>query len=174
LSKDNFKEVCKRSIRNHAEFLWRRRVSIQPRLSYAFLPTSKLSMQPYLSFDVFRGRQLLTRLRLDDLDLGAAGINQYGSTQICPSCGNPEETRVHFLLECPSYQDLRASYSNRLPSLQSPLPTADRLRHLLLCGWSYTEDDARTIGNYVSDLWARRRVPGAFNPSAGSLHLPGV
>ena len=57
-----------------------------------------LGMKGYLR-RAFPGRAILTRLRIDDLDLGAAGYRgKSGIKELCSICGEDAETREHFVL----------------------------------------------------------------------------
>jgi hypothetical protein len=63
---------AKTQLHSKASDMWRARVTQLPHLLYAFPPQRRLSISPYLCIPVFPGRQLVTRIRLDDLPLNAA------------------------------------------------------------------------------------------------------
>ncbi len=70
------------------------------RLARTYRHSNSLKVGGYLK-GAYPGRQILTRLRLDDLALGAAGFRGLSDIRDkCVICGEDEETREHFVLRC--------------------------------------------------------------------------
>ena len=45
--------------------------------------------------------------------VGESNFNTY----LCPACNETDETKSHFLLECPVYEDLREKFLRNLPNV---------------------------------------------------------
>jgi hypothetical protein len=53
------------------------------------------------------------------LQANRAVFNQYEVDKTCPLCGMGPENRQHFMLECPSLQDVRNPYMDKIRHLLS-------------------------------------------------------
>ena len=100
-----------------AERQWQRRIAESKSHSEIYPPRSTLRAQPYLDLPTFRGRTLLTKIRVNDLALNAAGYNTQEPTN-CTLCGEGYETRLHFVVSCPALQHIRCNHMTALPSLR--------------------------------------------------------
>ena len=69
LADPSWKTQMKSRIRSVNQAEWRGRISDLPMLRHAFPQNAPLRLQPYLKIPVFTGRQLFTKLRLNDLPL---------------------------------------------------------------------------------------------------------
>ena len=106
-------------MRRFAEKEWQLRVSRSSRLSYAYPRNTPLRTRGYLKTN-FRGRRLLTLLRIDDLPLAAASWLTFTAGPKGCWCGEEDETREHFLLVCRPLKDIRALHSKHIPVLREP------------------------------------------------------
>ncbi len=69
--------------------------------SWYLLATFGQTWQSLSTTKSYPGRIILTRLRLDDLDLGAASYKGKSATlALCALCGEEAQTREHFVLRC--------------------------------------------------------------------------
>ena len=107
----------------------------------------------------FPGRCILTRLRLDDLDLGAASFRgKIKPWSMCAMCGEEAETREHFVLRCKSLSGAREANSQTLKlAPTSPLDSA--LDVLILATPRGADDDisrAIKVGKLFHNLWTLR------------------
>ena len=64
-----WKRLLKSRVKQSNQADWRERLSNVPELRHSFPRGSPLRLQPYLIIPVFAGRQLLTKMRLNDLPL---------------------------------------------------------------------------------------------------------
>jgi hypothetical protein len=144
-------------MKRFAEREWQRRVSVSSRLAYAYPHNAPLRTRGYLKSN-FRGRRLLTLLRIDDLPLAAASWLALTAGPKRCWCGEEDETREHFLLVCRSLADIRELHSKHIPVLREPRPS-HALAHLLLGSEPEAADNlerAKMVGAYVADLWLSR------------------
>ena len=128
------------------------------RLAFAYPINAPLKERGYMGAS-FRGRRLLTLLRIDDLPLRAASWLAFSAGPKTCWCGEHDETREHFLLSCPALRDIRESHMKYIRPLQGGvcLPTA--MTYLLLGSEPEAEDDiqrAEIVGAFVADLWLNR------------------
>ena len=115
-------------------------------------------MRGYLNED-FKGRQILTKIRADDLELGAASFRGLGHymADSCKTCNNIRliETREHFLLTCGALEGARERHPEVKRWIQDP--DAERAMALITLAFptKATEDmhRARMVGAYLHDLW---------------------
>ena len=137
---------------------WAMQVTESPRLRDTYLYTGDLKTRGYLNAD-FRGRQVLTKLRIDDLDLGAAGLmGQIGPTPECQLCGEEPETRAHFVLKCQALAMMRRRNIKAM-TLVRGLSDKDAFRTVILARPAGATEDierATIMGALVHDLWQAR------------------
>ena len=127
-------------------------------LSRTYQLSSELEIKGYLRGS-YPGRIILTRLRLDDLDLGAASYRGKSATlPPCTLCGEEAETREHFVLRCRSLDAARDG-NNQAMDLASGSPAA-RAFDLLTLGTPRGADGdiikATLVGKLFHDLWTLR------------------
>jgi hypothetical protein len=69
-----------------------------------------------------RKEQLIhCKLRLGMSDLNQDMVNRHISINSSCACGSPSETAIHFLLQCPLFQDIRSTTIYKLPNQQQRL-----------------------------------------------------
>ena len=145
-------------IMNAARAEWMRAVAVSERLRLTYPPSTSLRTRGYLNFD-FRGRQVLLRLRVDDLRLGAGGYKAKDSTQPrCPLCNGEPETRLHFMLICTSLEAIRQVHCETM-QLTRLLSKQDAYSTLILArpeGATENIDRAIAVGALLHDLWQMR------------------
>ena len=89
---------------------WWQEVQESKCLAATYARSRTLKFRGYLKED-FGDRQLLTKLRIDDLDLSAAGLNAKQSMhRNCSWCQREPETRGHFVLKCEALRHVRLSH----------------------------------------------------------------
>ena len=125
--------------------------------------TLKLEIGPekYLCSPNIKCRQALTRFRLcsHSLNVEKGRHRQIPrEDRICPLCKNGVEDETHFLITCPSYNDLRSKYIlfakvNKLFFLDD----SDKLLILL------NEDNQYTISKYIHEANSLRDVMMMYN-----------
>ena len=127
-------------------------------LARTYRHTTTLATRGYLR-RAFPGRTIFTRLRLDDLDLGAAGYRGRADTkEPCAMCDEEAETREHFALRCRSLAGARAANSQVLSWAQCPPQDSD-FDVLILTSPRGAEDDidkAILVCKFFHDLWTLR------------------
>ena len=152
------KRDIKAWIKKRATEEWLLKARACSRLASTYQDVGTLETRGYLSFD-FKGRQVLTKLRVDDLILGAASFNRkIDPLPMCQMCGVEPETREHFLLKCRSLVEVRATHAE-VVDLTRGLSKFDAWRTLILArprGATENLERAREVGAYVHDLWTRR------------------
>ena len=148
------KVSIKRSVLATVTTEWRLRIQQQHRLTLTYPPGTQSCLRGYLQHD-FKGRRVLSRLRMNDLALGAAGYNLFGPPTLCKLCGKEPETRVHFTLTCQSLNLARCRHP-----LPSPLLTLnEQFQHVILArpqGATESPTLATRMGALVFDLWRER------------------
>ena len=152
------KARVKIEMRKFAEESWRQRVASSSRLSYAYPHMLPLRIRGYLSTN-FRGRRLITLLRIDDLPLAAASWLAYATGLKECWCRGGNETREHFLLTCPALSDVREAHMHLIPALRPGVDQKIAMTYLLLGSDSLAAeniDRAKVIGAFVADLWQHR------------------
>ena len=165
---------AKRAVRRAASVSWTKRVAMQPRLSLAYPSSPSLVMRGYLKLPPFRGRQLLTKLRLDDLALSYVKHRSTRGAPVpnCSTCGLEPETRLHFTMVCPNLEYVRDQYRSSIPALSDETMSLEvRLRHIAQSAQGSLAP-AHVVGSMLADLWYARYAP--FSPLAigGPLYLP--
>ena len=106
-------------------------VRASSRLMCTYEDVAQLETRGYLKAD-FKGRQVLTKLRVDDLNLGAASYNaKLESPPSCLLCGEEPETREHFLLRCRKLEGVRDAHPDVYMLIQG-LSRRDAWRTLIL------------------------------------------
>ena len=101
------KKSIKSWVWRHASREWLTKAKASTRVGGTYHDSVALQTRGYLKFD-FKGRQILTKLRVDDLDLGAASFRGKSlPLPVCQLCGVEPETREHFVLRCRSLDDVR-------------------------------------------------------------------
>jgi hypothetical protein len=144
------KQRLKRHFTIYAHKRWRARAEQQPAM-LPYLSLKAWGMQPYLTIPPFRGRVLLTKVRINDLRLEETECHLCG-----PSVSLVKETRAHFLFACPlrEYDEIRMQYSPLLPCIMDT--AGDKLLRLV-----FPRDlskKAVTVGNFLTDMWNARCV----------------
>ena len=147
-----WKSLVKDKICQAASQEWSAAVANAPRLHMAYTPPYTLQQQHYLSLKPFKGRQILTKLRCDDLPLAAASFNGY-SPQLCPLCNTTHENRSHFLLECTALQQIRLKWKHNLSALNQ---TCNNPCQRLLCSVPLEDKEIIHTGAYLHELWHER------------------
>ena len=138
---------------------WSTAVALSSRLKGTYARGEPLRTRGYLYYD-FRGRQVLTKLRVDDLNLGAAGYNSLALRQArCELCKEKEpESRQHFVLRCAALTHIRDRHAGTM-SWTRHLSQDDALRVLTLsrpAGATENIDRATAVGALLHDLWKER------------------
>ena len=137
---------------------WIQAVQLSDRLRDTYSLTEPLKTRGYLDIN-FRGRRILTKLRLDDLHLGAAGYKSKAVFQhLCEMCRMEPETRQHFTIRCPALDQIRLRHGQTL-QLTRHLNLADAFRTLILArppGATENGDRAVAVGALLHDLWEER------------------
>ena len=145
-------------IRKQATQEWRQSVRASSRLMCTYEDVAQLETRGYLKAD-FKGRQVLTKLRVDDLNLGAASYNaKLESPPSCLLCGEEPETREHFLLRCRKLEGVRDAHPDVYMLIQG-LSRRDAWRTLILArprGATEDLERAKRVGTLVHDLWTSR------------------
>ena len=96
-----------KAVHRGAETEWKIRVAASSRLRDSYSAAHTLKRRGYLSID-FPGRQVLLKLRVDDLALGASRwVAERTTLPVCELCRRGPETRQHFVLACRSLQHVR-------------------------------------------------------------------
>ena len=97
-------------IARRASTEWKEDIAASTRLIDTYAWTKDLRMRGYLKED-FKGRQILTKIRADDLELGADSYRGKGNSKAdtCMTCQSSLaiETRDHFLIHCPALLEAR-------------------------------------------------------------------
>ena len=115
----------------HASREWLTKAKASTRVGGTYHDSVALQTRGYLKFD-FKGRQILTKLRVDDLDLGAASFRGKSlPLPVCQLCGVEPETREHFVLRCCSLDDVREIHADAWEMTRG-LSDQDALRMLIL------------------------------------------
>jgi hypothetical protein len=158
LEKFRSKGDIKRWIHTMASQEWKAMVGKSSVLSRTYYHSTSLGMKGYLR-RAFPGRAILTRLRIDDLDLGAAGYRGKSEIkELCSICGDEAETREHFVLRC---RPLNAARDANMKAMDLSLrpPQASAFDVLILATPRGAEDDINTatiVGKLLHDLWTLR------------------
>ena len=137
---------------------WRDAVKASTRLRDTYSSSETLKMRGYLKIE-FRGQRILTKLRLDDLKLGAAGYKSHAAVQtMCALCGKEPETRIHFTVNCPTLQGVRDRHGQTM-RLTRNLGLVETYQTLILArppGATENGDRAMAVGALLYDLWTER------------------
>ena len=150
--------VVKRIFKQKAAEWWKAEVKSNRRLRLTYTPQTPFELRGYLS-EHFPGRRLLTKLRLDDLPLRAAGVTPFrGSEGTCPLCHSAKETGVHFTIVCSALGQVREEHMDPLPLLSfQKLSPVDRYQMITLNrprGACNDLELAKKVG-----LRTKRRIP---------------
>ena len=150
----------KKAVQRAAEKEWKARVTTNSRLCDTYSQVHTLKRRGYLGVD-FPGRQVLLKLRVDDLALGAS--RWMTSKQILPACDlvrRGPETRQHFVLDCGALQDIRDRHGEVLSLCVHPFPDRETaFKALILAHPANAVDDvarAKLVGALLLDLWKER------------------
>jgi hypothetical protein len=152
------KGAIKRWIYTKALQEWKAKVDESSCLSRTYQLNTDLIIKGYLRKS-YPGRIILTRLRLDDLDLGAASYRAKSEAQaLCALCGEEEETREHFVLRCKTLAAARDGNSQAMDlTLGVPLARAfDLLTLATPRGADGDINKAILVGKFFHDLWTLR------------------
>jgi hypothetical protein len=155
-------------IHSAASTEWAERVSSNRRLARTYPLAQTLSTKGYLK-QTYPGRQVLTRIRIDDLTLGAAGCRAAAADTetMCTLCGEEPETREHFTLRCRRLTPAREA--NR-QAIDLTLGVGPELAFevIILARPAQAADDverAKTVGRLLHDLWNLRTQILGLRPS---------
>ena len=156
----------KRWIHTKASQEWKAMVEKSSVLHRTYYHSNSLGMKGYLR-RAFPGRTILTRLRIDDLDLGAASYRGKSLLkELCAMCGEEAETREHFVLSCRPLEGARDA-NRKAMDLARGLPLAWAFDVLILARPRGADDDtsaAITVGKLFHDLWTlRAKILGLRN-----------
>ena len=152
------RDQLKRTVHAAAEKEWRVRVATSRRLKDSYSQNHTLTRRGYLSAD-FPGRQVLLKLRVDDLALGASrwtGLQQ--TVPACLLCKRGPETRQHFLLDCKALQSVRDKHGEAMRLCMSQRSDT-AFKYLILAQPVDAADDvakATVVGALMLDLWKER------------------
>ena len=145
---------------------WKRGVLLSSRIIDTYQLTSELQLRGYLRSD-FRGRVLLTKLRADDLELGAASFRGRGGSLVpaCQTCREQGcvESRAHFVLQCAALEPVRRRHPDILKGIRSARP--ERAMATILLAFPRTAADE----SHVCEA-RRPKILTARPPSAWSRH----
>ena len=137
---------------------WKTRVEESDRLARTYRLCKTLTIHGYLK-RVYPGRQILTRLRIDDLDLGAASYRgMRDQKDPCTLCGVEAETREHFALRCQALQTARIGNKQAMDLIEHSQQDS-ALDILILAVPQGASDDipkAMLVGMLLHDLWTLR------------------
>ena len=156
--RDFSRKDLKKIILRSAEDEWKARVFSSSRLRDPYTHTHTLARRGYLGAN-FPGRQILLKLRVDDLALGASRwVGLQPVAPACALCKRGPETRQHFVVDCRALQSTRAMHSDAM-SLCASRPPAIAFKILILALPAGAVDNvprARLIGALLWDLWKVR------------------
>ena len=158
LTMPNAKENLDRAIHSNQESRWQQRITIQPHLQTAFDAGSPLTPQKYLALEAFKGKTLITKLRIDDLELKAASYNTKNQG-LCPLCLEAAESRTHFILECKELSDIREVHTPMVEGLDEAfdLPQMILLKDTNSLTQPKLIERAHATGSFLAALWQKRQ-----------------
>jgi len=168
LSEHGFQHICtSETIANESEFLrclrqklidcfdqiLYERMTNSTRYALYRLIKPERSMERYLQIlDKQVIRDLVIRFRVGTSEINAHR-NRFskGADDICPACYEDDEDDIHFMLQCPVYEDLRLKY------LQLSGKRRDQSTFVYL--FTSTDDTViRALGMYILYAFKRRRT----------------
>ena len=152
------KRYAKTQFRAAAFRQWHANVAASSNHNIVYGSYTELKCHTYHKLPAFRGRTLLTKLRVNDLLLSGAGYNS-ANPEPCPLCTLDFETRQHFIVTCPNLAQVRVRHHNILPILLEAeiLSETAILQHILLVRSSdNVAKSAVNAGNLLADLWYER------------------
>jgi hypothetical protein len=160
---DEFKSKAEinRWISRAASGEWKRGVLLSSRIIDTYQVTSELRLRGYLRAE-FRGRVILTKLRADDLELGAASFRGGGGSlvPVCQTCREQGcvESRAHFVLKCAALETVRRRHPDILKGIRSARPERAMATILLAFPRNAADDTTKAVavGAYLHDLWSER------------------
>ena len=126
-------------------------------------------MKGYLK-RTYPGRQILTRIRIDDLTLGAAGCRAAAADTgaMCKLCGEEPETREqHFTLRCQRLTPAREA-NRKAIDLTLGVDPELAFEVIILARPAHAADDverAKTVGSLLHALWNLRTELLGLRPS---------
>jgi hypothetical protein len=137
---------------------WKTRVDGSARLARTYRLCKTLTTHGYLK-RAYPGRQILTRLRIDDLDLGAASYRgMMDHKEMCALCGMEAETREHFALRCQALLVARLDNRQAMDLIEHSQEDS-ALDILILAAPQGASDNihkAILVGRLFHDLWTLR------------------
>jgi hypothetical protein len=131
------------------------------RLYNTYSQTKDLQLRGYLTTD-FKGRQVLTKIRADDLELGASSYRGIGQsrTDACKTCKIPllVETNEHFVLHCAALANARKRHPEVFSWIRERNPERSMAMIILAFPNNATDDipRAKLVGEFLFDLWSTR------------------
>ena len=155
------KEEINDWIARRAAYEWRQGILGSTRLYNTYSQTKDLQLRGYLTTD-FKGRQVLTKIRADDLELGASSYRGIGQsrTDACKTCKIPllVETNEHFVLHCAALADARRRHPEVFSWIRERNPERSMAMIILAFPNNATEDipRAKLVGEFLFDLWSTR------------------
>lgn len=145
---------------------WSNRIGSSHNLKMLWPGKTTLMPPTYITIHPFKGRSLITRLRLGSLQIGPRSKTKASRTK-CPACDiKTEETRYHFLLECEATREARISHFSRIHSLHpmNNMTPCQRLRNILLADADQeSTTHIHSVGRFIHDAWiARAKATGTL------------
>jgi len=157
---ENFrnKMEIKRWVLTKASEEWKTSVTSSTTLARTYRHSASLALKGYLK-RTYPGRQILTRLRIDDLNLGAAGFRGRAEQKdMCAMCGKEAESREHFVLRCNALVEAREANKQAMDLTQNSSQDTALDALILATPPGAAEDIERAIkvGRLFHDLWTLR------------------
>ena len=150
---------------------WSERVA-RSSLARTYPLARPLSMKGYLKL-TYPGRQILTRIRIDDLTLGAAGCRAAAAAAdteaTCMLCREEPETREHFTLRCRRLTPAREANRQAI-DLTLGVDPEFAFEVIILARPAQAADNVeraktRTVGRLLHALWNLRTKILGLRPS---------
>ena len=145
------KELKYRLIRRYIEG-WLAALCRSERYSFFKLFKNSHGIEQYL-FDlnkiVFRNPYIQFRFGTSELYVHRYRYND-STTYLCPSCTESDEDEIHFLFNCPAYEDIRTKYLHFCIGLSVQ-------EGLLMCFMNYDAEICKSVSSYLYQAFKRRR-----------------
>jgi hypothetical protein len=128
-------------------------------VKYSFTPNFKLHLQFYLTIPNFYGRNIITKIRLNDLRLFT--FSQTGIDQKCQVCGGDNsDYACHFLFDCNPLQMVYDQDYQPVEQYISNLSTTEKISSILLTHEPLSSNIPfiHKVGYYLSKLWLQRQT----------------
>ena len=129
----------------------------KPKLRYYNMYKNSLEPEPYVLAELSkRKRSAIAQFRSGILPLSIETGRFRGveiNNRICPVCSQMVEDEFHFLMQCPAYQDLRATMFNRIACDHAYFAEMDDLEKFIFANINYQN----LIGSYLLTAIDRRK-----------------